>query len=202
MDAILALLIKYRYLALFPAAAVEGPLVALIAGFLVSTGSMSILPAYIIMLFGDIIPDSIYYAIGRFGDRGKVMKKYGAKSELVSKNFKLVEMLWRDHGKKTMFFGKLAYGLSIPFLVSAGLVGMSFGRFLVYTIPVTMLQYAVIMVIGFYMGESWNAAGKYVQYAYFIIAGVVILFGMVYLYISKFAKKKMIELEKEELKEV
>jgi len=67
-------LLQYRYLALFPLACIEGPILALVVGFMVHLGYFSFIPAYFIMVLGDFVPDSVYYFIGRFGDKEKLIK--------------------------------------------------------------------------------------------------------------------------------
>lgn len=192
------LIIQYRYFILFPLACLEGPLIALAAGFLVSLGYLQFLPAYGVLILGDLIPDAAYYFLGRFGASKKFVEKYRLRLEASSLNFAKVGRLWQDHGRKTMFFGKLAYGLSIPFLVSAGLVGMRFRRFIFLAIPVTLFQYGVIMAIGYYFGHSYQLAATYVQDAYYAIAVMVAILIAGYVLISRYAKKQFTKMERDE----
>lgn len=189
---------KYRYAALFPLSALEGPIISLLVGFLVHLGYLSFLPAYAILILGDVIPDSVYYYIGRLGDHKKITEKYGPKLKGVAASFEIIERLWRDHPRKTMFFSKLAYGLSIPFLLSAGLVKMTFAKFLEYTIPATLFQYGLLMVVGYYLGKSFEAAIKYIKYGGILIALLVVVFIVVYIFMLKYARKKIVEMEIEE----
>ncbi len=197
MEIMLALLIKYRYAALFPLAALEGPVVSLIAGFLVHLGYIAFIPAYAILILGDVIPDSVYFYIGRLGDHKKIAEKYGPKLKGIAASFEVVEKLWRDHPRKTMFFSKLAYGLSIPFLLSAGLVKMSFGKFMEYTMPATLFQYGFLMLVGYYLGKSFELAVKYVKYGGILIAAVLAVFVIVYIVMLRYARKKIIDMEHE-----
>ncbi len=185
------LLTKYGYFILFPLAAIEGPIVSLVVGFLIYLGYLKFLPAYAILLLGDLIPDTVYYYIGRFGNKRKIMEKYGSR-------LNLVEKLWREHGRKTMFFSKLAYGLSGLFLISAGLVKMPFRKFISYAFPVTLFQYGVIMTIGYFLGHSYQLAERYIQYAYIIVAVVFIIFIISYILITKYARKRIKEMEQKE----
>lgn len=195
-ETILHLLTTYRYVILFPLAAVEGPFVALAAGFLVSLGRLEFLPTFAIVILGDIIPDSFYYYLGRFGNRKNLIEKYGRRFRIVAKNFSLAERMWRNHPVKAMVFGKLAYGLSIPFLISAGLVKMPYGRFLLYGLPVTLPNYAIIIAIGYYLGNSYlTHAEKYIHGVGIAIAAVVTLFFAGYALISRFAHKKIKDVE-------
>lgn len=188
------LLTKYGYFILFPLAAIEGPIVSLVVGFLIYLGYLKFLPAYAILLLGDLIPDTVYYYIGRFGNRRKIMEKYGSR-------LNLIEKLWREHGKKTMFFSKLAYGLSGLFLISAGLVKMPFRKFISYAFPVTLFQYGVIMMIGYSLGHSYQIAERYIQYAYVIVATILILFIISYVLVMKYARRKIEKMEQQEQEE-
>lgn len=185
------LLTKYGYFILFPLAAIEGPIVSLVVGFLIYLGYLKFLPAYTILLLGDLIPDTVYYYIGRFGKRRKIMEKYGSR-------LNLIEKLWREHGRKTMFLSKLAYGLSIPFLISAGLVKMPYRKFISYAFPVTLFQYGVIMIIGYSLGHSYQIAERYIQYAYVIVAAILIVFIIGYVLVVKYARGRIKEMEQKE----
>ncbi len=74
MEYLVLLLTKYGYFILFPLAAIEGPVVSLVVGFLIYLGYFQFLPAYGILILGDRIPDAIYYYIGRCGN-GKALVK-------------------------------------------------------------------------------------------------------------------------------
>jgi len=199
LNAIIPLLTQYGYWILFPLAAIEGPLVCLVVGFLIYLGVFQFIPAYLILILGDLIPDVTYYYIGRFGNKKKLIEKYGSRLSIISNNFGLVEKLWRDHGKKTMFLSKLAYGLSTPFLISAGLVNMPLKRFVAYALPVTLLQYAIILSLGYFLGRCYEVATGYIQGAGFVIAGLLILFIVGYVFFLKYARKQIIKMEKDEL---
>jgi len=86
MEHILALLIEYKYFILFPLAAIEGPIVSLAAGFLIHTGHLSFIPTYLIFILGDVIPDCLYYYLGKFGDKKQILQKYISKDGFVSRN--------------------------------------------------------------------------------------------------------------------
>ncbi len=198
MESLVLLLTKYGYFILFPLAAIEGPIVSLVVGFLVYLGYLQFFPAFAILLIGDLVPDTVYYYIGRFGNRKKLIEKYGARYDFVSGNFKIIEKLWQEHGRKTMFLSKLAYGLSIPFLISAGLVKMPYRKFIAYTFPVILFQYGVIMAIGYFLGHSYQLAERYIRYAYIIIAAILIVFIIGYIFVAKYARRQIKEMEQHE----
>jgi membrane protein DedA with SNARE-associated domain len=198
MNHALLLIEQYKYLVLFPLAAIEGPVVSLVVGFLIRLGYISLIPSFIILILGDLLPDSIYYAIGRFGNRSNVIQKYGNRSGLVSNNFTLAEKLWRHHGKKTMFFSKLAYGLSTIFLISAGLVRMPFKKFVAYAVPVTIFQYGIILAAGYFLGHSYESALKYVNFGGYLVADIVVVLIIGYIVALKYARGKIEKMEFDE----
>lgn len=191
MEYLVLLITQYRYLILFPLAAIEGPMVSLVVGFLISLGYLEFLPSYAIFLLGDLVPDSIYYYIGRFGSKRKIMEKYGSR-------LNLMEKLWHEHGRKTMFLSKLAYGLSVPFLITAGLVKMPFKKFISYAFPVTALQYGAILTIGYFFGHSYKLAEHYIEYAYMIMAAVLVIFTISCVLVAKHARKQIKKMEQQE----
>ncbi len=198
MNSLISIIIQYKYAVLFPIAAFEGPIVSLVIGYLIYLGYLSFLPSFAILILGDLIPDTIYYYIGRLGNKKDFIKKYSSNLRFIADNFTIIEKLWRDHPQKTMFLSKLAYGLSTPFLISAGLVNMTYKKFCSCAIPVTILQYAVIMMIGYYLGHSYELASKYIQYTGILIAIILVVFVTIYISLSKYARKKIIDMEKDE----
>lgn len=200
MEALTGIITKFGYLALFPLAALEGPVVALGAGFLVSLGYLSPLPAYGILILGDLIPDSFYYYLGRFGNRRQLVEKYGSRFSMVSRNFAVIRRLWEHHGKKTMALSKLAYGLSTPFLISAGLINMPLKKFFSYAIPVTLIQYAGLMAIGYFLGHSYQLAADYVWQGGILFAALMVLFIAGFVVFSKYARTQIKEMEKKEIR--
>ncbi len=194
---ILSLLFSYRYALLFPLACLEGPLVAILVGFFVHLGYLSFFPAYVLLILGDFFPDTFYYYIGRFGNKTKIIQKYSSRSTILSSNFERIEKLWHTHPMKTMFFSKLAYGLSIPLLISAGLAHMVYRKFISYALLVTIFQYGVFMILGYYFGQSYKLIASYAKTTGIIIALAGIVFIILFLLVKRYANKQIIQMEKE-----
>ena len=108
------IIVTYKYVILFPIAVLEGPIVAVFAGFLIKFDQLAIIPTYIVLVLGNVIPDLFYYGIGRLGQKNIYIQKIIRKFTFIKKNFKLLEKLWTEHFRKTIFLSKLAYGLSSP----------------------------------------------------------------------------------------
>lgn len=198
MELALSLLLKYKYAVLLPLAILEGPIVSLVAGFLVSSGVLDPLLSFMILLFGDIIPDTIFYYIGYFGNKTGRIRAYFSRMHFFAEHGKIIEQLWMRHGLKTMFFGKLAYGFALPFLVSAGAIRLPFRKFISYAIPVTVFQYGIIMSVGYLLGSSYQMAQASIRDTYLIMALAVIVIITAYSAMTKYIRKKIVSLEEKE----
>jgi len=195
---LIGLILTYRYVILFPLACFEGPVLALVVGFLIHSGYFAILPAYLLMCSGDFFPDIFYFYLGRFGQRRNILERYGARSKFITNNFPLIEKLWSDHGFKMMFLSKLAYGLSTPLLISAGLTKMTLRRFVSYAFPITFLQYGIILTLGYYLGSSYALVANDIKLVGLFFALALIIFIVVYVLIQRYAQREIKELEEEE----
>ena len=194
---IIPLIILYRYWILFPLACFEGPLVSIIIGFLVAGGYFNPFIAYIILVLGDVIPDTGYYFVGRWGHKASFISKYASKVGITEKRFSIIERLWKKHPGKTMWTSKLAYGLSTPFLISAGLVGMPLRKFLLCAIPVTLAQYAILMAVGYFFGNSYTLIAGAFSGVETAIAALVIGGGLYYM-LTRYMRSRLLKEEQKE----
>ena len=195
---LLPLFTKYGYFALLPLAMIEGPILSLAVGFLVHQGFFSFLPAFFVLMLGDFLPDSFYYYLGYKGNQKNFLEKYGSKFKLISGNIATIKKLWYDHSRKTMFFSKLASGLAPALLVSAGLVRMPYRSFIFLALIVTSIQYSVLMIIGYYLGQTYEMASKYIESAGILIAAGINILIIAYIAAQKYAKKQIEQMEIEE----
>jgi membrane protein DedA with SNARE-associated domain len=172
-------LIKYKYAVIFPIATLEGPVITLVSGFLVSLGILSFIPTFLVVFAGDIISDSFYYALGRRGrrfvERIKFLHLSPARLEKVEKHFE-------KHPGKTFMVSKVSYGVGSLFLVAAGISKMSYQKFLEYITPMNAVRSCALLLIGYYLGKAVRYSGTYL--AYYTI-GVLILLPVGYYIIKK-----------------
>jgi len=192
------LLLQYKYWIVVPLAFFEGPVTSLIAGFMVRLGYLYLIPILILFVVGDIVPDIVYYFIGRYGNRTKIIKRYMSTSNFLSRNLSVVEKLWSDHGKKTMFFTKIAYGLSTPFLISAGLVKMPFKKFIKYELPISVIQYIVLIGIGYLLGTSFELVSTYVRGIEYITISLTAVMIIIFILVSRYARDWAVKMEVKE----
>jgi membrane protein DedA with SNARE-associated domain len=198
MEQALAFIDQYRYLGLFAIAAFEGPMISVIAGFLVFLGKFNPFIAYPILVVADVIPDIIYYYAGRAGGSSGIVERYTKSHPFVFQNLALIKKLWHRHTNKTMWVSKLAYGLSTPLLISAGVVKVPPRTFVRSAIPVTLTQHIVTMSIGFILGNSYYLAEQYLKFGGVTVAVLAAFFAVGYVALTKTMRREFEKMEREE----
>lgn len=184
LEQISQLLISYQYAILFPIAILEGPIIAVIAGFLVMTGQLEFLPVFLMLLAGEIVGDVLYYCIGRYDGR-KFVQRWGKYVGLNAARLVSVENHFREYPKRTLLFGKTqSWGSLI--LVAAGISRMPLALYawvnLVASIPKTLL----FMGLGYYFGKIFGVLTlkQYLNY------GEVALFVMGLVVVALFIRRR------------
>lgn len=157
----LAFLIQYKYQVIFPIAIAEGPIVTLVCGFLLSLGYLSLLPTLIIVFLGDIISDSVFFTIGRYGRKAVEHIKFLHISE---ERLQKLEKHFEEHPKKTIAVTKMSYGVASIFLMAAGASRMAYKKFMSYIAPANIIKSSALLAIGYYFGKSYRYFGTYLQY--------------------------------------
>lgn len=173
MENLVLLLTNYGYFILFPLAVIEGPMVAIVAGFLSSLGFMNIFFAFAIIMTGDVVGDSGYYMIGRWG--GNYFSRYFTKhAEKISK----VKTYFETHQRKAIALSKLFHGIGITGLLAAGSLKIPYKRYITICFLTTAAQSVVLFIIGILFGHTYIQLGKYFDYfsAAMTIMGLAVIF--------------------------
>ena len=172
----------HAYFFLIPLAILEGPLLAIVCGVAAGLGYINGFIAYAILIFGDLGPDLMYYAIGRWGATLPFVRRYASRIKAIRDNFLSLEELWRTHPLATMASSKLSYLVSPALIVSVGLSGMPLTRFVRCSLMVSTVYLGALAAVGFglakiygYFHLSLSAVGLYLA-----LPGVAVLCGLGY----------------------
>ena len=171
-------LVQYKYWVIFPIAIAEGPILALVCGFLISLGVLSFIPTLIVIFIGDIISDSIYYSLGKHGRRFVEKIKF---LKITEYNLQKLESHYEKHPGKTIILSKASYGVGSLFLAAAGASKMSYQKFLEYITPTNLVRSTLLLLAGYSLGKAIRSASMYIEY---YTIGVIILLPLAY-YIFK-----------------
>lgn len=193
-DTITHLILQYRYWILIPLSLLEGPVVAFVAGSLSAAGYFNPYFLEVFFIIRDLVTDVAYYALGVFAGQSRFVKRLLHKIGVTAENLKKANTLWETHPLRTMFLGKLAYGIAPSFFIVAGMVRMSLPRFIGYNALVAAFQYGACLLLGYYFGNTigrniFSAIDK-IQY---LIGAVVVIYIIFHLIRSSFRKRLLKE---------
>ena len=177
------LLQTYGYLLLFPLAIMEGPIVTVIAGFLVTTSVFNPFVVYAIVVFGDVLGDAFWYLTGRFGGGWKFTKWIEGMFGITPNSIDSARQKFADHRFKMMTVAKLAYGIGSAGLVAAGIVRVPYLLFATTCLIVTLTQAAFFLGLGMLFGAAYEQVAVYINYfaaATLALSFFAIVFGIWY----------------------
>jgi membrane protein DedA with SNARE-associated domain len=187
---ILAAIPVLKYGLLFLLTVIEGPLVAMVAGLFASLGLFNLLLAYLVILVGDLVSDSLYYSIGFWG-REKVVKKYGRFILLDQEKLHKFETLVRYHSVKVLIIGKLTHFAGVPTLLAAGIVKIPYRKFIWYDMIATLPKSLIFLLLGYYFSNLTGTISHYLEYGTLITGGLLALIFAGYLLAGKYLEKKL-----------
>lgn len=174
MEQAVQLLLTYKYLILLPLAIVEGPIIVVVAGFLVTLGKMDIFAVYAIAVAGDFIGDSILYGLGRFGKN--FIRKHGHYIGASEEKLDKAKIFFAEKHNKAIAMSKLFHGVGVSGLVAAGVLAIPYPRYMRTCFLIALAQSAVFLSIGLIFGHAYVRIARYLDlYAEGIVIVVVVL---------------------------
>lgn len=169
---VITLLETSGYILLFPIAVMEGPIITVIAGFLVSLGIFNLFIVYAIIVVGDILGDAFWYLLGRFGGHWRYTQPIKRFFKLTPERIERTRHQFHTHRYKMMMASKLIHGVGSAGLFTAGLVRVPYLTFASACLVVTLAQAALFLALGYYFGEAYEVIGQYLDYV--AAAGLVV----------------------------
>ncbi len=185
---IFKLLYTYSYLILFPLVVLEGPVVTIIAGFLVSLGFMDFIPTYITIISGDLSGDILYYSAGRWW----LNKTYKGILRFLHINMDLVHKLEKSIKKNKgpfLFFGKLSHAIGGLILFAAGSAEIPLKEFMWFNFLATLPKSLILLAVGYYFGSTVSNFKKYVDLTVLGLFVFTLLLIGVYFLVARYSNK-------------
>jgi membrane protein DedA with SNARE-associated domain len=177
------LILEYRYWILVPLTFLEGPIIAFIAGTLASVGYFNIWALAGLFFVRDVGLDLVYYAIGHYGGQTRFVQKMLGKLRIDTGHLDSVRSLWTRHPGRTMFIGKISYGIASAFIVVAGMVSMPLKKFVGWGSVVAVVQYGGLLFLGYFFGDAFGASiQKILSNIEYVLLGVAVIVLVYYVF--------------------
>ena len=184
LEQALGLLEIYGYWLLFPLAIMEGPIITVISGFLVSLGIFNLFVVYAIIVVGDILGDAFWYLLGRHGGGWKYTRPIENFFGLTPERIESTREKFHTHRYKMMMASKLVHGVGSAGLLAAGMVRVPYLTFATTCLVVTLGQAAFFLTLGYFFGQAYEVIGQYLDYfaaAALVVGCIGIVAGVWYL---------------------
>lgn len=169
----------YTYSILFPIAVIEGPIITVIAGFLASTGTINPIIAYTVIVIADLVGDTVYYALGRWGREGLV-RRWGKYVGVTSEGVKQLETHFENHAVKTLMIGKATHAIGSVILFAAGVAKVPYSTFIWANLIPTLPKTLALLVLGYYFGKAYASINNYFDYTAVVMIALAVACVLIY----------------------
>lgn len=151
------------------------------AGYLVSTGVLTLWLVALAGALGCVVGSWLAYALGAWGGR-PLVERYG-KYLLVSKHdLDLADRWFQRHGDITIFVGRLLPVVRTFIAFPAGVARMPLWRFTIYTFIGSLIWCWGLAWIGLKLGQHWDTLGAYFHRFDVLVIAVVLLGAILYVW--------------------
>jgi len=193
MTDIASLLIFSRfqlYLLIFVIMFLEGPITTYGAAFFAALGYLNIWFVFILSIFGNLVPDVMYYFCGRFS-RIKTIERWMNFFGVDKRRIKWVEHHLRNHAAKAIVIIKLVPIVPGVGLFLTGFMKVPFKKFFLVSAIFNIVASVVFCILGFYSGITVNEFSKFLKTGEIIIP-LLLIFLVAFYFALKLITKKLL----------
>lgn len=156
-----------------------------LAGFTASIGTINVWAAFIWATAGSVVGAYVLYYVGA-AIGAQRLRRIAAWMWLVEPEDVDKSLAWFDkYGQWSIFFGRLLPGIRSLISIPAGIDRMNLVTFGLFSLAGSALWNAVLIYLGFVLGENWEQVGAVInEYSMIVkivlaIAAVVVLFLLI-----------------------
>ena len=157
------------------------------AGYLVQQGHMNFWSVFASSVSGTVIGAYINYWIAKHYGR-KLFTKYGKYFMMTPQKLEKLENFYSQHGSLSTFIGRLLPGIRHYISFPAGLAKMQVGKFFFYTTLGGSIWMAVLLVIGYKIGDNEAMVRQVLPVIQIFVYGLIGAFVALY-----FARKRRLK---------
>jgi membrane protein DedA with SNARE-associated domain len=159
------------------------------AGYLISKDLMSPLPAALVGILGVMTGDQFIYSLGKhFGP--KVVAHRWFSHVLSPQRYQWIRGRFARHGTKMVFFARFVSGLRGPVFITAGILGMPRGKFLLYDLAGALLNVPLFILAGYLVGPHLESVILHVNRAWGVAMALLLLIAT-YFVLRSMARKRL-----------
>lgn len=156
---LLPYVVEFKYIAVFGALVGAGfgiPIpeeaTLVLSGYMVSIGQMNLGITLLVCYLGVLGGDIVTYFMGRYGGRW-VLGTRLFRLIISRKQLSQAQYYYRRYGPRSLLLARQMPGVRFPAFFSAGLLKVSFWRFLLFDAFAAMVSMPVVFFIAYYFGH-------------------------------------------------
>lgn len=153
---------------------IPSEVIMLSGGFLVFGGSLSFAEVAIAGIAGNLIGSLIAYYAGMAGGR-RLLDKYGKYILLNEHHLKQAEQWFGRFGESTVFFTRMLPFIRTFISLPAGIAGMKFWKFAVFTTLGCVPWNLALVYLGYRLGGNWSIVEQYMRPVSYAVCGITVL---------------------------
>jgi membrane-associated protein len=168
---------------------------AALAGLAASQGIFNVYIVLILAFLGGILPDSMWFFIGKIGRRS-IIEKYFGKRLKKAKESKIKQALEKNYFK-TLFVIKFTPYIQIPGFIAAGTTKLTYRKYMSMILPIDSLNAIIFTFGGYFFGKAFTSlfGGNISFIGFAVVALMILLFFFIRAY-RKFASWTYKKIEK------
>jgi len=153
---------------------VPGETLVIVSGVLASLGIFDVTELIIVVAAGAIVGDNVSYHLGRRLGRAWLLR-HGGRVGLHESRLERVERVYERYGGPAVTFGRFVGFLRplVPFV--AGAARMPYARFLGFNLLACVAWAVVTVLLGYFVGESWELVERWIGRAGLVAVALVAL---------------------------
>jgi membrane protein DedA with SNARE-associated domain len=189
VETLLQYFIQYHYLVIFFGTFIEGEVVLIAGGFLVSEGHLNFPVLVLLATVAAIIGDNFFFWLGRSQRIGSRHPWADRLLNFIGEHrlFKGEEFV-RRHGGKSVFLVRFFYGLRFAGAMTAGYLGMGIVRFFLFNLVGSLIWAVLLGWVGYIFGESIGPIAHGVKLGE--IGFILVLAGLIIIYLLNRRRKR------------
>ena len=169
---------NWNYVILFFFVIIQGPLVKLLSGAIVSTTYLNLYGVMVVAILASLSADLWWYSLG---SKGKLETYFHKKNTKRKKMIEALENVMQTHYFKVLLLGKLSLGMAIPTVIAAGVSHIPWRKWFPVVFMGEIIYTIMLVLVGFYASESITHTNQTIRYIGIAITAILIIILIFYL---------------------
>lgn len=171
---------NWNYVILFFFVIIQGPLVKLLSGAVVSSTYLNLYGVMTVAILASLSADLWWYYLG---SKGKLETYFHKKNSKRKKMIEALQNVMQTHYFKVLLLGKLSLGMAIPSVIAAGVSHVPWRKWFPVVLLGEIIYTIMLVLLGFYAGESithTNQTIRYIGIAFTAFLIIILIFYLPY----------------------